>query len=251
MHTLRLIVVALTLPILAACATQKSAVNLSVGQHPERPLPHKVLLVQPDILVHEISTGEVAEKVDEWSKQASDHAASALAQASSSRGLFEVVEPGPMSPEDKATLEDYSALYALVAGSAHTAQASPYSAWRERAAEFDYTVGPGLQEFADRNHVDAAVFLVGTDYISTAGRKAAMGVGIAMAVLTGIYAGPVSIPSFMSVGVVDMRSGDLIWYSTDVRSGGQDLRDQALMKQIVDTLLKTYPSASKSADAKK
>ena len=108
-----------------------------------------------------------------------------------------------------------------------------------------------MLEFAERNHVDAAVFLVGTDYISTAGRKAAIGFGIALGVLTGVFAGPMSMPSFMSMGVVDMRSGDLIWYSTDMRTVAQDLRDEAMMKDIVDGMLKTYPSAAKSADAKK
>ena len=188
MNTLRLMAVTAIPLVLAACATHNTAVNLSVGQHPERGLPHKVLLVQPEILLHEVSAGGVVEKVDEWSKQASDHAAYALTLSSGNKGLFEVVQPGPLSPEDKAALDDYSALYALVATSAYGAQQSPYSAWRQRAAEFDYTLGPGLLEFAERNHVDAAVFLVGTDYISTAGRKAAIGFGIALGVLTGVFA---------------------------------------------------------------
>ena len=251
MNALRLMAAAALPAILAACATQQSAVNLSVGQHPERSLPHKVLLVQPEVRVHEVSAGGVIEKVDEWSKQASDHAAYALTLASGSKGLFEVVPPDALSPEDKATLEQYTALYALVSGSAYGAQKSQYAAWRQRAAEFDYTLGPGLQEFADRNHVDAAVFLVGTDYIATTGRKAAIAFGVALAALTGVMVVPPSMPAFMSVGIVDMHSGDLIWYSTEVRTGSQDLRDEAMMMSLVDGMLKTYPTASKSADAKK
>jgi hypothetical protein len=248
LRTCTLVLVAL---LAAGCATQQGAVNQAFGKNPNRQLPQRVLLVQPNIRVHEISAGGVVEKVEQWSVQASDNAVKSLQESVQAQHLFELVPIAGTAEADKATLEQHAALYALVSGSAHGAQASPFQAWRTRSSEFDYTLGPGLKDVAERNRIDAAVFLVGTDYISSAGRKAAMVFGILAGALTGVVIVPASMPAFMSVGVVDMRSGDLLWYSTDFRGGASDLRDPAVMKSLIDSMLRTYPSAVKAADAGK
>jgi hypothetical protein len=72
-----------------------------------------------------------------------------------------------------------------------------------------------------------------------------------VALFTGVYVGPQSRPAFLSAGVVDMHTGELLWYSTELRSGSEDLRDPAAVKKLVDDLFKTYPGAPKTADAKK
>lgn len=251
MTGLRTAACVLAVLLAAGCATPRAAVNQSFGKNPSRQLPQRVLLVQPDIRVHEISAGGVVEKVDEWCKQASENAVSSLQESVRTQHLFELVRASSASTADQAILEQHAALYALVSGSAHGAQISPFKAWQDRAANFDYSIGPGLKDVAERTQVDAAVFLVGTDYISSAGRKAAMAFGILAAAFTGIVIVPPSMPAFMSVGLVDMRTGDLLWYGTDLRSGASDLRDPAVMKSLVHGMLKTYPSAIKAADASK
>jgi hypothetical protein len=251
MPSFRLSIAFAAVVLLAACAAPSTSIHQSVGKDPDKPLPHKVLLVEPDILVHEISTGGVVEKVDDWSKEASGHAVTAIEGVVQSQHLFELVRSPHLSAADKALLEQYTALYALVGASAYGAGHSPYTAWRERAAQFDYTLGPGLTPFSEHAHVDAAVFLVGTDYISSAGRKAAMAFGVLASILSGVVMVPTSMPAFMSVGVVDMRSGDLIWFSSDIRSGSANLRDPAVMKSLVEGLFATYPGAVKATNASK
>ncbi len=58
------------------------------------------------------------------------------------------------------------------------------------------------------------VFVVGTDHISSAGRKAAMVVGVISTALLGVGYIPASVPAFVTAGVVGMRSGEVLWYST-------------------------------------
>jgi hypothetical protein len=237
--------------LLAGCATQKTAVNKSLTQQSERPLPHRVLLAPPEILVNEIAAGEVVEEVHEWSEKASAEAAKSVEAFAQSTRLFEVVQPSKLSDAEHATLEQYNALYALVSGSAYAAQHSQFDAWQKRAADFDYTLGPGMDGLAKSANLDAIVFVVGTDYISTASRKAAMAVGLAMGLFTGVYMGPQSRPSFLSAGVVDMHTGELLWYSTELRAGAEDLRDPKVVKGLVDDLFKTYPGAAKTANVGK
>lgn len=236
---------------IVGCATHDTAINNSLSKQSDRPLPRRILLAQPDIRVHEVSTGGVIEKVDEWSNAASESAAKSVEGLAKSTNMFELVPPSTLADDELTLLEQYSALYILVAGSANLAQRSPYAAWKQRAADFDYTLGPGLAAVADREKLDAVVFLVGTDHISSAGRKAAMVVGVVSTALLGFGYIPTSIPSFMTAGVVDMRTGEVLWFSTETRQGSDDLRDPAVVNHVVDDLFKTYPGSVKAADAKK
>ena len=244
--------VALAAALLAsACQVQQTAIRKDLSKESERPLPHRVLLAEPDIRVHEISAGELVEEVREWSQKASGEAVKSVAGLAQSSGMFEVVQPSRLSDAERGALDQYASLYALVSGSAYAAQHSMYGAWQKRAAEFDYTLGPGMDSIGKNTKLDAVVFVVGTDYISSASRKAAMALGMALGVLTGRYLGPESKPAFLSAGIVDMHTGELLWYSTELRSGSDDLRDPAVVKSLVEDLFKTYPGAPKPSDAKK
>ncbi len=237
--------------LIAGCATHDTSINRSLSKQPDRPLPRRILLAHPDIRLHEVSTGGVVEKVDEWSNTASESAVKSLEALAKSTNMFELVPPSTLSDAERATLEQYSALYILVAGSANLAQRSPYAAWKQRASEFDYTLGPGLTPVADHQKLDAVVFLVGTDHISSAGRKAAMVVGVLSSALFGFGYIPTSIPAFVTAGVVDMRTGEVLWFSTETRSGGGDLRDPAIVTSVVEDLFKTYPGSASAPNAKK
>ncbi|HTS51873.1 MAG TPA: hypothetical protein VMH26_01250 [Burkholderiales bacterium] len=271
MRSMHVAIVLLGAALLAGCAThgQSTSVNKSLSQQPDRTLPRRILLAQPDIRVHEISTGEVVEQVDEWSRQASAEAEKSVEAFAQSTNLFELVQPAKLSDAQRGMLEQYSALYALVSGSAELARKSRVAAWRARAADFDYTLGPGMAGIAESAKLDAIVFVVGTDHISSSGRRAAMAVGYTLDVLvftamivgavmganvsgySGGHIGPESKPAFLSAGVVDMHTGELLWYSTEVRGGSDNLRDPAVVKNLVEDLFKTYPGAVKAAHAKK
>jgi len=237
--------------LLAACATQKTAYNKNLSRQADSQPRHRVLLAQPDLRVHEISAGELVEEMPDWSQKASAEAAKSVEMLAASSRLFELVQPSKLSDAERSTLEQYGALYALVSGSVYASQHSTYSAWKQRAADFDYTLGPGMNGVAKTANLDAVIFVVGTDYVSTTSRKAAMALGMALGLLSGRYAGPESKPAFLSAGVVDMHTGDLLWYSTELRGGSDDLRDPAVVKSLVDDLLKTYPNAVNSANAKR
>jgi len=246
------VLVALAAALVASgCQVQQTAIRKDLSKESERALPHRVLLAEPDIRVHEISAGELVEEVHEWSQKASGAAAKSVEELAQSSGMFVLVQPSKLSDAERGTLDQYGSLYALVSGSAYAAQHSMYSAWKERAANFDYTLGPGMDGISKNAKLDAVVFVVGTDYISSASRKAAMALGVALGLLAGRYLGPESKPAFLSAGIVDMHTGELLWYSTELRSGSDDLRDPAVVRSLVEDLFKTYPGAPKAADAKK
>ena len=235
------------------CATpSKTALHESLARSPDKALPQKVLLLPVDIRLHEISTGGVVEQVDAWTKTASSQATQCVRDEAASKHLFDIVESPALSAEDKATLDQYIALYDNVAGSAYFASHSMQQAWTNRAKNFDYTLGPGLKDLAAHTGVDAALVVSGSDYISSSGRRAAMVMGVLVGAFTGVALIPPGGISFISVGIVDLRSGDLLWFGTD-QSGGTDFRNEADIRKMLDGLFQTYPgiaSAAKTANAK-
>ena len=244
MQSLRIAGIALALVVTAGCAgpVKNASVHQSIAGKSEHPMPRKMLLLPADIRVHEVSAGGIVEKVDDWTDQANGHAAKAIRQIGASGNLFQVKEMPALAPEDKAALEQHVALYELVAVSADFSRSGPFAPWRERARNFDYTLGPGLQKLAESGDIDAAVVVIGSDYISSAGRKAQMALGVLAAALLGAAVIPQGGISYVSVGVVDLRSGDLLWFSTN-RGPQNDLREESNVQNTLARLFKEYPGA--------
>ena len=87
---------------------------------------------------------------------------------------------------------------------------------------------------------DYGLFLFTNDSYGSAGRKAAQMVGL----LFGAY-----IPSGVHVGyagLVDLRSGALLWINADVAMGG-DVRDAAGAAKRVAQLLEDFPQREGAA----
>ena len=208
-------------------------------------MPRKILLLPADIRVHEISAGGVVEKVDDWTGAASNHAMKSMRSIAGSKKLFELNEAPAFSDTDKQVLEQHQALYELVANSADFARSGPFMPWRERAKNFDYTLGPGLKDLAVRGDVDAALIVIGSDYISSAGRKATMALGILAAAFTGVAVVPAGGVAYVSVGVIDLRTGNLLWFATN-RGQSSDLREEKQVQAVLDGLFDSYPDAAKA-----
>jgi len=241
------------LVVLSGCAaTPNASLHESIAGNAEQRMPRKMLLLPPDIRVHEISAGGVVEQVDDWTISASNHAMKSLREIEGSKSLFELKETPALTDAEKQTLDQHLALYELVAGSADFSKSGPFAPWRERAKNFDFTLGPGLRELAERSDLDAAVIVIGSDYISSSGRKATMALGILAAALTGVAVIPVGGTAYVSVGVVDMRTGNLLWFATS-RGQTNDLRQEQQVRAVLDKLFTGYPGATpaKAADAGK
>lgn len=199
-------------------------------------LPKKILLIEPEIYVKELSVGGVAEKVDEWSVQAKTNVRSALTQQITSRRLFDKLElPDNMTPDELASLEEHVALYDVVGFNAFYYGRAEFDAWKHKKTDFDYTLGSGLKGLSEKTGADAALFIIGEDYISTGGRKAAR----VFAALFGVVI-PAS-PTFLSAALVDLKTGDILWMNYGIALDSKDLRKQEDVNKMMNEMFLNYP----------
>jgi hypothetical protein len=202
-------------------------------------LPKKVVVLPIDIKVVEMTAGDVEETVPDWSKEANRSVFKAVSAAiARQQGMKEITAP-QFSGASAANVDEHLALYKLVVNTAAR------SSWQHKAKHFDYGIGSGLRALAEQTGADAAIIVYGRDYASTSGRKARAVAGNIP--IVNIFTGPAPQlgHSFIRVGVVDLRTGDLLWMNSEYREGSTNLRDPNDAAKMVDAVFDWYPGIEK------
>lgn len=164
----------------------------------------RVVLIPIKISVKESGVGSL-EKLPEESELATKIVLSEV-KAAFERSQIEMVEFVPENEEEQLLIDEYVALYQRVAGSA---QSINYMgpAWKNKAgADFDYSLGDGLQFIKESTNADKAVFVFGEDIVTSGGKKALA----VLAMIGGIGINPGGI-AILHLGIVDLNDGHLVW----------------------------------------
>ena len=214
---------------LAAMSAVNPALTLNLDIRPK-----KVVLLPPQVFVFELSAGGVPTRMADWEAAARDNLSSAATRLAHDAHLFELI-PAPR-PEtiDIDQLDAHIGLYDRVAQSVFVYGRGEQSAWAHKKNEFDYTVGPGLVFLREQTGADAALIVLGADYISSGGRKAAFFAGLALGIIMPLG------QSFMTAGLIDLKTGDVQWMSFD-SSSSMDSRNPTDVDGLMRALYQTYP----------
>lgn len=216
-------------PALAAM----SAINPAFSQNLEA-RPKKVVLLPPRVFVFELSAGGVPTRMADWEASARDNLITAATRLAQHSRLFELVPAPPLAPADLDLLDAHIGLYDRVAQSVFVYGRGEQGAWAHKKNEFDYTVGPGLAFLREQTGADAALIMLGSDFISSSERKAAFVVGLLVGVALPLG------QSFITAGLVDLKTGDVQWMSFD-SSASMDTRKPADVDDLMRALYQTYP----------
>lgn len=202
-------------------------------------LPKKVVVIPASVNVYEVTAGGVTEEVPEWSEEAGKNIFASLSGAILQDPSMEEVALPRLSNEESAIMDEHMALYKLVVNTASDIDLE------HKYARFDYSIGPGLAMLQRKSGADAALMVYGRDYASTAGRKAKAVLGNIP--IINIFTGPAPQlgHSFIHVGMVDLRTGDLLWMNSEFRDGGSNLRALNDAKDIIGSIFKWYPGIEK------
>lgn len=217
-----------------AIAQEKSAIKegftLSQGAA-------KIILFRPQIKAGAQSTGGMFEPNADWTDQAKDNIGSALGTAQTRLGnsVTNYIEPVGVEAQK---LAEYRALFQVVAEAVITYKFFPGNRLptKKRKGVFDWTLGPEIRDLAGTSGADYGLFIYTEDHFGSTGRKmlqlfAAMG---GVSVTSGVHKG--------FAGLVDLKTGDLVWLNADLAMGG-DVRTPEGADKRVAQLLEDFPGS--------
>ncbi|KQX25908.1 MULTISPECIES: hypothetical protein [unclassified Sphingomonas] len=196
----------------------------------------RIILMRPSIKVGEQSTGGLFEPNADWTDQAKQNLGKAIADAQSGLGNLVVPYAEPMGADGALAME-YRALFRAVVGSVIEYQffSGNRLPTKKRKNSFEWTLGPEIAGLPGLAGADYALFIETEDQYGSTGRKMAQVVG---ALIPGI-----SMPSGVhkgSAGLIDLKTGDLVWLNADLEMGG-DVRTEEGASKRVSQLFEGFP----------
>lgn len=201
-----------------------------------------ILLVRPSVQVGAQSTGGMFEPNGDWTDQARANIDIALSKIQGKLGNRVVSAPEAFG-DDAQLQEEYAALFAAISRSVINYQffvgnRLPTKKRDNKANIFDWSLGPGVSALPGAKEADYALFIYNRDAYGSTGRKllqmvALLGPGIA--VKSGEHAG--------YAGLVDLKTGDILWLNADAAMGG-DVRTAEGAEKRVGQLLEEFPGSS-------
>ncbi len=262
----------LTLAIMAGCAPSLRdivrAMAPTVRANPQ--LQEKlasiktVAIMPPGATVYEIAVGGATQVMEEETAAARPILATAIEQElgrdarvvftpfpAQAAGLDASLDP--TAARLTADLEDTQALFEAVSASIvlHTYKhrEGALSDWRfaEKLTNFDYSLGPDVQQFAKLANADGLLFISGVDQRLSGGHKTLIGVVVLALFLPtfgrSIMALPALVgPTALSAALVDATTGALLWYNVAGLHGGmRSLTNPDSVTDLTAQVFKDFP----------
>jgi hypothetical protein len=198
-----------------------------------------VVVFRPDVHVGTFTTGGVDEPNADWTAAARQLIEDSLRRNNSASGA-KIVFPADPDGDDGAYLAEYKSLFTAVANAIQTYKLFPGNRLGTKKEVFDYTLGEGTSRIAKMTGADYALFVFTHDAYGSSGRKAAQIFGAMMgfAIVPGVHIG--------YAGLVDLKTGDVIWLNADPQMGG-DVRTAEGADKRVRQLLNGFPGMTPAA----
>lgn len=201
-------------------------------------MPKKLVVLPVNIVVSEKTFGGVTEEVEAWSIQASRNIFTALGDYTKGNKDLALVKTPNFSKRQSAAIDEHLGLYRKVVNTASWATRTQ-PVWTHKLKKFDYTIGPGLSFIRSKTGADTALLVYGEDEISTGGAAAAT-------VVSKVFGGGRQFgTSYIHVGLVDLRTGALLWLNSTYKGASGDLRTIETAKSMVSEIFEDYPGIEK------
>ncbi len=196
----------------------------------------RIVLMRPTVRVGEQSTGGLFEPNADWTAQARENITAELAKVQDSLGNI-VIEYDDSSTADAALVGQYRNLFGSVAASVIEYQffaGNRLPTKKKDKNRFDWSIGPGVANLESLNGADYLLFINTHDAYGSTGRKALQIVGLlaGVPVIAGEHVG--------NAGLVDARTGELVWLNADRQMGG-DVRTPEGAAKRVSQLFEGFP----------
>ena len=212
---------------LSACAQTKNDVATSAPVTWTAEAGKRVVLVDPDVELSELTAGGVTEARADWTKTGKDFIRADIASTLKAKGI-DIVAADEASDRREAQLVK---LHGALGQSIMLNSIVPFPTKKNN---FDWTLGPGIAAFRDHYHGDYALFVFVRDSYSSAGRQAM----IVLAAMAGVGMRGGQQIGFASL--VDLRTGRVVWFNRLASQYGS-LKEEKPAAETVKHLLDGLP----------
>jgi hypothetical protein len=230
---------AVVLLCLGGCAT--STQQATEGFH--RPAGnYRLVVMKPDISVSVLTASGLNEPREDWTVTARDNILAALkAQQAKRGGSTQIVFASTSAANDDAQLALLDRVHEAVGQSILLHKYTPGAGLPTKKDKFDWTLGKLAIEYGSVSGNDYALFLYARDSFSSGGRVALQALGV-MGCVVGVCAIPGGGMQQAFVSLVDLKTGNVVWFNHLVSPVG-DIRTPEGADKMVDTLLETMRDA--------
>lgn len=196
----------------------------------------RIVLMRPSISVASQSTGGMREPNADWTNQAITNLNTALREVQTKLGNEVIPFDEEIATGDTTLMDQYGKLFGAVSDSVIEYQffAGNRLPTKKRAKTFEWGVGPGLAKVQALQNADYALFINTRDDYGSTGRKMLQIVGMfaGVGISSGVHMG--------SAGLIDLKTGELVWLNADRQMGG-DVRTAEGAAKRVRQLLEGFP----------
>lgn len=194
--------------------------------------PARLLLLEPDVEVRFVKASEVRETRADWTEAAETNLVAELGRQLADRNIDLTLFSMDSATEREVQLVK---LHEAVGNTilAHRFGLEPLPTKRDK---FDWSLGPGVHEFAENHDADYALLLFARGEYASAGKVLANIVMAAAIGASGSTGGQVAFAS-----LIDLRTGDIVWFNVATMGAGTDMRELDGAERLVSTLLKSAP----------
>lgn len=213
-------------------AQEKSASKPGFFMRADKPV--RILVFRPDVKVGEQSAGGVVTPNADWTANARKLLADAVVAAKPG-GSADVVFMPDLEGDQAQLLADYRALFGTVANTVLQHRLFKGDRLPTKKTGFEYTLGPGVAQLAAEAGGDYGLFITTNDAFGSTGRKM-----LQLLALGAVGVGVTSGQHIGYAGLVDLKTGDLVWINADFQMGG-DVREADGAAKRVGQLLEEFP----------
>lgn len=205
-----------------------------------------ILVFRPTVSVGEQSTGGMFEPNGDWTDQAKDNIQIALEKFQGRIGNKVIMAPDAYN-EDAQLLQEHMALFAAVSQAVIEYQffvgnRLPTKKQNNKDGVFDWSLGSDVAKLPGAETADYGLFIYDKDAYGSTGRKVLQALAF-VAAKTSLKSGEHS----GYAGLVDLKTGDLLWLNADGQMGG-DVREADGAEKRVRQLLEDFPGSNIDED---
>lgn len=200
----------------------------------------KIVVFRPDVQVGSYGVGGIDTPNADWTAEARKNLTEQISVQQQATGN-DVVFLSDQDGEKAKLVADYQALFRAVAGAVSEHKMNPAAKLPTKKGKFDWTLGSEAARLKEIGGGDYALFVNTHDAYGTAGRK------VMQFLAAGLFGVGMQAGIHQSyAALVDLSTGDLVWFNLDYASGGDPRTPEGATKRM-GQLFKGFPGRTGAA----